>query len=71
MKDKVYVVTSAKPMELEVYETVKPSFKDAEKYIRASYPNARKDEPFGGITSFLCRKDGRELLMFIHEETLV
>lgn len=68
---KVYVVTSAKPLELEVYETVKASYKDAEKYIRASFPNARKDEPFGNITSFLCRKNGKELIMFIHEETVI
>jgi hypothetical protein len=68
---KVYVVTSAKPMEVEVYETVKPSFKEAEKYIRASFPNARKDEPFGNVTSFLCKERGRDLLMFIHEETVV
>lgn len=67
---KVYVVTSAKPMEAEVYETVKPSAKEAEKYIRKSFPNARKDEPFGNITSFLCKSNGRDMLMFIHEETL-
>ena len=68
---KVYVVTSAKPMGLEVYETVKPSAKEAEKYIRASFPNARKDVPFGNVTGFLCKKNGIELLMFIHEETVV
>lgn len=68
---KVYVVTSAKPMEAEVYETVKSSAKEAEKYIRKSFPNARKDEPFGNVTTFLCKKNGRDLLMFIHEETLV
>ena len=68
---KVYVVTSAKPMELEVYETVKSSAKEAEKYIRASFPNAKKDVPFGNVTGFLCKKNGIELLMFIHEETVV
>ena len=68
---KVYVVTSAKPMELEVYETVKSSAKEAEKYIRSSFPNARKDIQFGNVTSFLCKKNGIDLLMFIHEETLV
>ena len=68
---KVYVVTSAMPMEAEVYETVKPSAKEAEKYIRKSFPNARKDTPFGNITSFLCKNsNGKELLMFIHEETI-
>ena len=67
---KVYVVTSAKPMEAEWYETVKGSFKEAEKYIRKSFPNARKDEPFGNITSFVCKDQKRELLMFIHEETI-
>ncbi len=68
---KVYVVTSAKPLEAEIYETVKTSFKEAEKYIRKSFPNAKKDDPFGNITSFLCKRNGRDLLMFIHEETLV
>lgn len=67
---KVYVVTSAKPMEAEAYEAVKGSFKEAEKYIRKSFPNARKDEPFGNVTSFLCKEHGRDLLMFIHEETI-
>ena len=67
---KVYVVTSAKPMEAEVYETVKASAKEAEQYIRKSFPNARRDEPFGNITSFLCKVHGRDLLMFIHEETI-
>ena len=68
---KVYVVTRAMPMEEEVYETVKSSAKAAEKYIRSLFPNARKDIPFGNVTSFLCKKNGRDLLMFIHEETLV
>lgn len=67
---RVYVVTSAKPMDYEVYETVKASLKDAEKYIRSKFPNARKDEPFGNVTSFLCKEHGRDLLMFIHEETI-
>jgi len=68
---KVYVVTSAKPMGLEVYETVKPSATDAERYIRATFPNARKETPVGNVTGFLCKKNGIELLMFIREETLV
>ena len=68
---KVYVITSANPMESEIYETVKGSFKDAEKYIRKNFPNARKDEPFRNITSFLCKRNGNDLLMFIHEETIV
>jgi hypothetical protein len=68
---KVYVVTSAKPMEMEIYETVKTSFKEAEKYIRKSFPNARKDAPVGNITSFLCKRNGHDLIMFVHEETLV
>ena len=67
---KVYVVTSAKPMGLEVYETVKASAKEAEKYIRKSFPNAKKDDPFGNVTSFLCKEHGQELLMFIREETI-
>ena len=68
---KVFVVTSAKPLELEVYETVKGSFKEAEKYIRKSFPNARKDALFGNVTSFLCKRNGSDLLMFIREETIV
>lgn len=68
---KVYVVTSAKPMEAEIYETVKSSAKEAEQYIRKSFPNARKHEPIVNVTAFLCKKNGRDLLMFIHEETLV
>lgn len=67
---KVYVVTMAKPLQPEVYETVKPSFKEAEKYIRSKFPNARKDEPFGNQTSFYCKASGKDYLMFIHEETV-
>ena len=67
---KVYVVTVAKPMDYEVYKTVKASAKDAEKYIRSMFPNARKDTPHGNVTSFLCKVYGRDLLMFIHEETV-
>jgi len=67
---KVYIVTNAKPMEAEIYETVKPSAKEAEKYIRSKYPNARKDEPFGNKTSFLCKRGGKTILMFIIEEII-
>ena len=67
---KVYVITSAKPMEAEVYETVAASFKEAEKFIRKRFPNARKDAPFGNVTSFLCKEHERTLLMFIREETI-
>ena len=68
---KVYVVTSAEFMGHEVYETVKASAKEAEKYIRSKFPSARKDAPFGNVTSFLCKERGHSLLMFIHEETVI
>lgn len=68
---KVYVVTSAKPLCEEQYKTVKDSFKNAEKVIRSEFPNAKKDDTFGGVTSFTCKdKSGNLSLMFIHEETL-
>ena len=67
---KVFVVTKANPLEPEIYVTVKATAKEAEKYIRGIFPNARKDQPFGGKTSFLCRKDGADSLMFIREEEL-
>lgn len=67
---KVYVVTSAVAFEPEVYETVKPSFKEAEKYIRKSFPNAREDAKFGNVVSFMCKRDGKNLIMFIHEEAI-
>lgn len=69
--NKVYVVTSAKPMEQEIYETVKASAKEAEKFICHNFPNAQKNAPFGNVQSFLCKeRDGNVLIMFIREETI-
>jgi len=67
---KVFVVTKAKPMEAEIYETVKSSAKEAEKYIRQKFPNARKDDPFGNVTSFFCKEKDVISLMFIREENV-
>ena len=67
---KVFVVTSAKLMQPEVYEKCFGSFKSAEKYIRSMFPNASKDTPFGNKTSFLCKDKLGESLMFIHEEEI-
>lgn len=62
---KVYVVTKAELFQPEVYVTVKATKKEAEKVVRADFPNARKDGD-----SYLCRKGDRESLMFVHEETI-
>ncbi len=62
---KVYVVTKAEFLKPEVYVTVKATRKEAEKVIRSDYPNARKEG-----NGYLCRKNGHEFLMFIHEETI-
>ena len=68
---KVYVVTRAKPMGWERYVTVKATKKEAEKVVRAEYPNARKSEMHSDLVSFECKnKDGTWELMFIHEETI-
>lgn len=68
---KVYVVTRAKPMGFERYVTVKATKKEAEKVIRAEYPNARKSENHSDMVDFECKnKDGSWELMFIHEETI-
>ena len=68
---KVYVVTKAVPMGPEHYVTVKASKKDAEKVIRADYPNARKDSLHSGFDSYNCKnRDGSWTLMFIREETI-
>lgn len=83
MKEFVYVITKARPLDYEAYVAVKKTFKDAEKYIRACFPNARKDEldPSGSV-SFLCRgnfelagtgiptKTKEDFLMFIHKVEL-
>ena len=77
---KVYVVTKAFPMGDEVYVTVKPSFKAAEKVIRQDFPGARKDDHNPKKIGYLCKGyysladkiDGRKVdfLMFVTEEDL-
>jgi len=68
---KVYVVTKAEIMAPELYVTVKATKKEAEKFIRADYPNARKDSMHPGLESFYCKdRSGHGSLMFIHEETI-
>lgn len=64
---KVYVITKAEPLCPEIYVTVKATKKDAEKFIRQDFPNARKDEEPRRM-SFLCKRNGHESLMFVHEE---
>ena len=70
MSGKVYVITKAGLMCAESYVAVKGSFKDAEKSIRAQYPNARKSEDAPGKWSYLCKSNGKEFLLFITEELL-
>ena len=68
---KVFIVTDAKPLCAERYIGAFASEKAAEKFIRGRYPNARKEESgCGGYASFLCKKPGQDLLMFIHREEL-
>jgi hypothetical protein len=68
---KVYVVTKAELMGPEHYVTVKASKKEAEKVIRAEYPNARKDSTHPDCDSYSCKdRNGKWSLMFIHEETI-
>ena len=65
---KVYVVTKAKPMMEEQYVTVKATKKEAEKVIRAEYPNAQKDSIFD---SYTCKnRIGEWIIMFVREETI-
>lgn len=65
---KVYVVTKAKPMMEEQYVTVKATKKEAEKVIRAEYPNAQKDSIFD---SYNCKdRNGDWIIMFVREETI-
>ena len=66
---KVYVITKAEILCPEVYVTVKGSKKDAEKFIRAKFPNARKENG-NGYDSFLCKAGSHESLMFVHEEEI-
>ena len=67
---KVYVVTKAEPFAEEIYVTVKASKKEAEKVVRAEYPNARLDAPVPGLPfTYECHKYGQLLeFMYIHEE---
>ena len=69
---KVYVITSAYPMQPEGYEGVAKSFKDAEKFIRSTAPNARRnDSDRKGTVSYTCKDPlGHWLSMFIDEEEL-
>lgn len=69
---KVYVVTKAQPMMGEHYVTVKAAKKEAEKVIRAEYPNARKEESlWAGYDSYACKnRDGSWTFMYIREETI-
>lgn len=73
IKMKVYVITSAKPMEPEVYEGVAKSFKEAERFIKSCFPNARRDDQQvnRAYTSYSCKdRFGNWSIMFIHEEEL-
>ena len=68
---KVFVITKAEFMDYEHYVTVKATKKEAEKVIRADYPNARKDSTRPNCECFLCKdRSGHEFLMFIREETI-
>ena len=68
---KVFVVTKAELMDYEHYVTVKATKKEAEKIIRADYPNARKDSMHPGLESFYCNdRSGHGFMMFIREETI-
>lgn len=51
--------------------TVKATKKEAERVIRADYPNARKDSTHPDLESFYCKdRSGHEFLMFIRAETV-
>ena len=78
---KVFVVTKAMPLKAEEYLTVKSSAKEAEKFIRMDFSNAKKDDFDKKRVSFDCRGDyylagktnqpvpgNDRFLMFIHEE---
>lgn len=68
---KVYVVTKARPMMEEHYVTVKATKKEAEKVVRAEYPNARKDSTSHDFDSYACKnRDGSWTIMFVREETI-
>ena len=82
---KVYVITKARPLQEEQYVTVKASAKEAEKFIRKSFPNARKDDSNKKIVNFLCKgyysrlgqlygdltlEPKEDFLMFVREEEI-
>ena len=65
---KVYVVTKAESMGPELYVTVKATKKEAEKVIRADYPNARKDTIGPNLDSYACKNsDGSWAIMCVRE----
>ena len=57
-------------MHEEKYVTVKASMKEAEKFIRNIFPNARKDRVNKNLVGFSCKKGERVSLMFIYEEEI-
>lgn len=69
---KVYVVTAYKPMGAETYVTVKASRKEAEKVIRAKFPNAKLcDGDFSSRKDYECHdKMGNISFMSIQEEAI-
>lgn len=68
---KVYVVTKAEVLQPEIYVSVRSTMKDAEKAIRAKYPNAKKDPDSGPQKfNYLCKDGGHESLMFVTVEEL-
>ena len=67
---KVYVVTKSEPLCEEIYVTVKGTGKEAERFIREKFPNARKDQK-PGLTSYTCKdRNGHISLMFIRDENI-
>lgn len=69
---KVFVVTTKKVdlFSPEEYVSVKANAKDAEKFIRGRFPNARKEEIGYGVSGFLCIDGGNKSYMYIHEEEI-
>lgn len=70
---KVYVVTAYKPMGAEEYVAVKANRKEAEKVIRAKFPNAKlvSNGEFSFRKDYECHsKLGNISFMCILEETI-
>ena len=66
-----YVITEADVTGREHYVTTKASKSDAEKFIRADYPNARKDSTHSDFDRFYCEdKSGHDFLMFVREKVI-